>query len=164
MCISWRNVQPPDSYPVRILYYPRYSEITGAHPSSCYCLTCLDSWFVPREATSTSRMGEKLLTFLMRRLYMDRSGAFPQIFGRKITFKDRLHGTYKVYGYHVLASAMDTTRLCLTLTPLVSFVVQQIYVYKRCFKVNQHCSSVGSRTRTIILSLGTYPASLLYSE
>ena len=85
-------------------------------------------------ATWTSRMGEKLLTFLMRRLYMDRSGAFPQIFGRKITFKDRLHGTYKVYGYHVLASAMDTTRLCLTLTALVSFVFQQIYVYKRCFK------------------------------
>jgi hypothetical protein len=74
------------------------------------------------------------------------------------------YGTYKVYGYHVLASAMDTTRLCLTLTALVSFVVQQIYVYIRCFKVNQHCSFVGSRTRTLILSLGTYPASLLYSE
>ncbi|KAI0276622.1 hypothetical protein BGY98DRAFT_693588 [Russula aff. rugulosa BPL654] len=101
---------------------------------------CLIHGSYPGRATSTSCMGEKLLTFLMRRLYMDRS----------------------VYGYHVLASAMDTTRLCLTLTALDLIRCSTNLRVQKMFQSQSTLLLCWFRTRTIILSLGTYPASLLH--
>ena len=100
---------------------------------------------------------------------MDRSGAFLFFFCRKITFKDRLTARAKCTGMCCLpaaASAMDTTRPCLTpiALGLIRCSTNIQYVCTSHLQVNSYYSFVGSRTRTIILPLGTYLAWLLYSE
>jgi hypothetical protein len=71
--------------------------------------------------------------------------------------KVRLTAHEMCTGNHVPASAMDTTLLFLTPTTLglAAFIVRHIYV-------RPNISPVGSRTRSIILSLDTHPALLLY--
>ena len=82
---------------------------------------------------------------------------------RRITFKYRLIAHTKCtgsvrccHGYDTHVPDADTHFIHSLFNKYTS---SQIFC-----EVNQYCSFVGSRTRTIILPLGTYPASLLYSE